>query len=400
MKWLYITAAHHAHAQNVGLALHEHDALGAWHSGWVFRGAGANGEEPWRRRIEARTIRTVPGVLVHPHPRWEMIRFVARSIGLGATVEDLAWERGEHHLDRLGGRLVGADFDGILGFEHGCLASLKEARRFGKRTAVIFASVHHSMRERWVDPEYRKRPDWVDASEEILLRRAVERDKRRDEEAHLADVVFGNSEFTGHSLTEGGIGPEKIRAIPLGLPSVVPAESGRKPGELRVLYAGGVALHKGFHYLQEAFDQLDRRHFRLDVFGPVRVRREKLSHSGNICFHGAVPPGRLAEAWLESDVLVFPTLCDGFGQVVGQALAHGLPVICSENAGAVEFIRDGENGFRVRPADAEAIRECLQRCLDDRSRLDAMREGARATGARWSWADFRSRWFEALGGVG
>ncbi len=395
MKWLLLTAAHHAHVRNVARALDEREALGSWLAGLVFR-PGFGAAAPW---ITTRTIQEISRNRICPFRRWELLRVAAARLGVGPVVQDRFWERGEQAMDARGARMIGRDFSGAIGFEHGCLETLRAARGLGKRAVVWFTSVHHATRSRWVDPEYARQSDWADASETELLRRSEARDARRDLEAHEAELVFANSGFTKASLIAGGVPSSKIVTVPLGLPLPQPTVGDfSTAGVLRVIYVGTVGLHKGFHDLQQAFLGLSTAQARLDVFGTIRVRRSALARQENIVFHGAVPPARLAQAYAEADVLVFPTLCDGFGMVVGEALSHGVPVICSENAGAVDFIKDEVNGFRVPAADSGAIHQCLIRCLDDRATLQTMRAAALRTAGAWNWDDFRRTFFEALCG--
>ena len=103
-----------------------------------------------------------------------------------------------------------------------------------------------------------------------------------------------------------------------------------------------------------------------------------------------VSKAEMARAYDEASVLVFPTLCDGFGMVVAEALAHGVPVITTSNAGAADLIAEGRNGFVVPPGDVTALAERMQWCVDHPADVEEMREEALATAGRWTWSDFRS----------
>lgn len=406
MKWLLLTAAHHQHAQNIVRALFDHDALGIWQAGLVFSPRFAAWCSSFLpdglcRTLDRRVIRGAPFDRIRTNRRWEMARLVARHLRLGMDVEDRLWERGEYVLDARGCRWMERGLDGVIGFEHGCLGSLQVARELGRPSVVVFASVHHRLREKWVDPEYVREPDWADRSETVLAKRGVRRDQRRDREAETAGRVVANSRFTRSSLLDAGVPADKVVAVPLGLPPPQPEAFTRegRGGPLKIVYAGTVALHKGFHYLQRAMLALNSPHLSLDVYGPVRVKRSALAVADHIHFHGAVSADRLARAYREADLLVFPTLCDGFGQVVAEALSWGVPVICSENSGAADFIRDGENGYRVRAADVQALTDALARCLDERGKLPAMREAAVRTVREWTWGHFREAWYQTLQGA-
>jgi glycosyltransferase involved in cell wall biosynthesis len=160
---------------------------------------------------------------------------------------------------------------------------------------------------------------------------------------------------------------------------------------LRVLWAGTFSIRKGAHYLLSAWRQLaPERSAVLQIFGannlPPRLTAD-LARS--IEFSPTIPRAALFERYRAADVLVFPTLCDGFGLVVTEAFAQGLPVITTPRAGAADLVRHGENGLIVPAGDAAALAAALEWCLSHRRELNSMRRAARETAARWQWCDFR-----------
>jgi len=394
-RWLYVTAAYHEHAWNIARALQEREALERWWGGLVFAEGSILGRfAPWKRRV----LDGVSSDRLRTQRRWEMFRVLAHRAGIGAAIQDRLWEWGEHALDARAARDLRPAHAGAIGFEHGCLATLRRAREMGLRRLVVFASAHHTFRERVVDPEYRRYPAWCVPDERALLARAAERDRRRDEEIAVADTLVANSAWTARTLREGGAPPDRVMAIPLGFPQIAPNADGGSGGRgpLRLVYVGTVGLHKGFPRLQEAFVALPPHAARLDVFGALRVRPETLARQPNLVFHGAVARARLSRAFAEADALVFPTLSDGFGMAAAEALASGVPVLCSRNAGIADFVREGVNGWLFDPLAPGALLAQLRRCLDERARLAEMRPAALRTAAEWTWAHFRGEWFRKV----
>ena len=164
-----------------------------------------------------------------------------------------------------------------------------------------------------------------------------------------------------------------------------------------MIWAGPFSLRKGAHYLIEAWRLLRAGdHAKLHIYGqpqlPARVGAASVQ---GVTFHGSVPMPALFEAYCSADVLVFPTLSDGFGLVVAEAMAHGLPVITTNQAGAADFVTP-DNGLIVPAADAQALACALQWCLDNRDRLHAMRFHALETARRRQWPDFRRDLIAAL----
>lgn len=414
MKFLLGTAAYNHHVQHVALALHEARTLGAYYSAGVdnYRSAStrfarrliATLAPPIDRQLRRRRIETIPEDLVHCNWTWELPRAVAARLRLDVRVQDWFWERGEHHLDRHCAQLLRrGEFDGFVGVEHGALAALRMAKQEGQKGVVAFLSPHHTMREQWVDREYEKFPELLTPATRTLLRFATVRDARRDEEARLADVILTASLTTRDSLIAAGFPLEKIVVVPLGSPpalteTALPSSSLQPP---HVLYVGSMSATKGTHYLFQAWQALGpKAPAELHCYGTMLLSEHVLRTCGQrIVFHGSRPQAEVFAAYQRAAVLVFPTLYDGFGSVVAEALAHGLPVITTRNAGASSLIEDGCNGFLIPPADAQALSERLEWCLCHPHELLAMRHAALATAQQWTWTHFRAAFRCQLGDV-
>jgi glycosyltransferase involved in cell wall biosynthesis len=82
--------------------------------------------------------------------------------------------------------------------------------------------------------------------------------------------------------------------------------------------------------------------------------------------------------------------------VVTEAFARGLPVITTDQAGASDLVRHGENGLIVPAGDPVALRDALHWCLDNRLRVYEMRFAALETAKRWQWTDYRRKFIEEV----
>ena len=164
-----------------------------------------------------------------------------------------------------------------------------------------------------------------------------------------------------------------------------------------MLYAGHLSVRKGFHYLLEAWRRLQPAGAELHAYGPLRLPDRVVGDlPDSLVLHGSVPRAELMEAYEQAHLLVFPTLCDGFGMVASEALSRGVPVLTTRNAGAVDLIKEGRNGFVVPPADADALADRLEACLSDPAALLDMRQAALDTARSWTWVDFRAAFVERL----
>lgn len=217
--------------------------------------------------------------------------------------------------------------------------------------------------------------------------------ERKQQELALADVVLCCSEFQrGHLMA---LNPQVRRSevIPLWTDvdlwqSCVAGRSFSKPGEpLRVLYAGAVSLRKGVPYLLEALEPLASE-IRLTLVGGVSEEMQGILRRFRAHPHRPyVTKAELKGLYQEHDVLVMPTLGDSFGFVTVEAMASGMPVVASRNAGAPV----PEESWRVPPHDAEAIRGRLLEYHGDRELLHHDGEVAAAFATRFSPEGYRAR---------
>lgn len=417
MRFLYGTVAYHQHAQNIARALYEAKALYLYASTGVDSGADAPGAARrwvvgrWARlgrELSRRAVRDIPSDLVRARWRWEIPRVLGTRLGCDERLVDWCWERGELDLDRACASLMSRpEIDGFFGVEHGALASLGAARTCGKPGVLAFFSPHHATFEKWVGPEYDRFPQLKTAPHPYFARVTPRRNERRDQEASVADWIVSNSAFTSQSLVNAGVPAAKVLTVPLGgPPPIAPARLPTAPPRVvRFLYAGPASIRKGAHYLLRAWRRVAGPNTELHVYGSVQlpdtICHEATSANGgdSIYFHGAVPAGDLAEAYLRSSVLVLPTLCDGFGMVVTEALAHGLPVITTANAGAADAIVPGRNGFVIPAGDEDALAEIMAWIVDHPREVFEMRRTALAGAARWTWSDYRARLIDSLDAV-
>jgi glycosyltransferase involved in cell wall biosynthesis len=201
---------------------------------------------------------------------------------------------------------------------------------------------------------------------------------REEAEYASADAIFVPSMFAHRSFVEMGVPAEKVKTIPYGvrLDRFRPA----KPLEddtFKVLFAGTVSLRKGIPYLLDAFRRLRHPHKRLRLAGPVEPEVKLLLSKfdlTNVEVLGRMSQTDLARCMSTSHVLVLPSIEDGFGLVMAQAMACGAVVVSSEHTGGADLYQDGVEGFIVPIRSSEAIVDRLQQLADDPHLLSKMRE--------------------------
>ncbi len=219
------------------------------------------------------------------------------------------------------------------------------------------------------------------------------------------DTIFVNSEQYRQSWIDRGISAEKLRILPRGLDTKLFSPELRDPGfwkkfghegdGVRLLFVGRVSKEKDLDILVQAFRNLRRENVPVQLsivgHGPYSETLAKLMPEA--CYTGYLSGTELARAYASSDIFVFPSTTDTFGNVIIEAQAAGLPVIVSDVGGPRELVTEGVNGLITRALDAAAFTKAIRRLVEDEALRKQMSLAARRGVEDRSWPSaFRKFW--------
>ena len=185
---------------------------------------------------------------------------------------------------------------------------------------------------------------------------------REIEEYDRADLIVLASEMAKRSFLAKGFAEEKIKVVPYGVNfERFHRVDVQKDDCFEVLFVGGLSFRKGGADLFDAFEAAQIANKRLTIIGRIDPQvesflKDRLTAPSVRCL-GHVAHDQLKEHMSRADVMAMPSIEDGFGMVVGEALACGCPVIVSSNAGAADIVREGENGFVIPIRSPDILRE-------------------------------------------
>lgn len=213
---------------------------------------------------------------------------------------------------------------------------------------------------------------------------------RTKRELAAADAFLCGSEFVVNSLEYSGIDRELCEICHYGVDTEsFPYRPRREKAEedpLTFVYLGQVSEHKGIAWLLEAFASIEASRARLLCIGSVSLP-ESISSKlpSNIELRGMIQHDEVSDILLSADVMLFPSLGDGFSLSIMEGFASGLPVVCTENTGAADCVVEGENGFVVPVQDACALRERIEWFLLNKSEIPRMAKAAREGVEAYTW---------------
>jgi starch synthase len=225
-------------------------------------------------------------------------------------------------------------------------------------------------------------------------------DTLESKEFALASKVVVASRFTERSLLDAGVAAEKIAVIPYGVDERWFGDRGkhaRCAGKTIFLFVGNITIEKGIGVLLTAWRQLKAPDAELWLVGGGAGEALRMAEGvAGVRVLGKLGPEALREVYLKASAFVFPTYFDGFGLVLLEAMASGLPIIATPNCAAPDLIKDGEAGRIFPVGDSASLCSAMEDvCLNLPAWVrkgDAAREIARS----YLWEAYGSRYADML----
>jgi glycosyltransferase involved in cell wall biosynthesis len=330
------------------------------------------------------------------HPWRELCRLVADRLGLDFLTKHeagfLSIDSIYRSLDKsVSNRLSKGSVRAVYCYEDGALETFRIAKKYGltciyEHPVGYWRKVHELSRE-----EVENQPAWVEALPSLKDSRA--KLERKDEELRLADYIIVPSSYSRLSLQICPFDLAPIIVVPYGVPKVCDLPGGgsfEKKGVLKVLFVGGLTQLKGLSYLFDAVKILGSI-VRLTLIGRMPSLNCAILNKSLECHRWipSLPHEQILEEMRNHDVLVLPSLSDGFGMVVTEALSQGVPVIITPHSCGPDVITNDVDGFIVPIRSAESIAEKLEILYNNRAKLAEMHVAALKKAKERNWSSYR-----------
>ncbi len=277
---------------------------------------------------------------------------------------------------------------------------------YGKPGILFQLHPHPASVRRILSEELQAHPETATSLEKEWELALPEDDfNRLVQEVKMADAWIVASSFTRQTLMENGIPGNRIRVAPYGVDAerFQPAPSHQRcvpgSGPLKLLFVGRIVQRKGIKYLLEALQQFTGQQVALTIAGrPVDDLRILRELGDRITVRPSVSDAELKALYRSSDLLVLPSVAEGFGQVLLESLASGLPILTTTSTAAPDLIAQGCEGWFVPPRRVDSLVERIDWALSHRSKLESMRQAARECAMQLTWERFRNQIREVVHG--
>lgn len=213
-------------------------------------------------------------------------------------------------------------------------------------------------------------------------------------ESRLANGWVVASSYTASTLIENGVRADQIHVVPYGVDfEEYPCRDSAPPATapFRVVWVGSMTQRKGLSYFLEAIGSLPQENLEVLICGHHAVDQRIIEEHGirSIRILRGLPTADLTQQLRSADLFVLPSLAEGFGHAILEAMASGLPVLTTASTCAPDILRDGEHGFIVPVRDSGALVKQITWGRQHRSQLHQMGLAAAAQARKFTWERFR-----------
>lgn len=224
---------------------------------------------------------------------------------------------------------------------------------------------------------------------------------RYDREFLDADYFLVGSDFVKQSILPLVKNTSNIFIIPYGvnLRQFKNVYRNFEERPLQLLFVGGISRRKGIHHLLNVVSRYSEKEVFLNLVGsynPNDLLYKEYHAKSNICFRGFVTRDQIAQIYSLSHLFVLPSLAEGMAMVGLEALASGLPILCTYNTGLSSIVKDGYNGFCIPVSDENALQSKIDWFLSHKKEMCLMSVNAEKSADGYTWENYRKKVVQIL----
>jgi glycosyltransferase involved in cell wall biosynthesis len=388
------------HSYRLAAELERHDALLGFYTGVVFPPGGLVDlatrilPSKWRRRVANRRIQGVSPRRLHRRLAPETMAIWRGHRGNDAQE---IWHRRAERFQCSIPNSAFSDASAVVGFDTAAWILATRCAQRGIPLVLDQSIGHPDAKLPFYAILQQRYPEWGDGFAarwpEVRAAEQVEHD--------AATTIVAASAFTKQTLVEHGVDAAKVRVNPYGVDCTV-FNVGRRDSQrpLRFIFVGAVNARKGTPLLVDAWQKLAAANAELWLVGAASKQAvSRISGLRGLTHFDRVPRAEVASLMQQCDVFVFPSYFEGFGLVLLEAMACGLPVITTTATAGPDIVTEGQDGWVIEPGDLEALLDRMNYCVEHPQVVRGMASQARATAERFTWAAYGDRWMQILAEV-
>jgi len=318
----------------------------------------------------------------------EVIKRLWARLPASISRHSAAWDALDRIFEETAARCIPTDTDLFVGWSGSALAGIRRAKKLGALTIVERGSSHIQTQTALLLKEYQLHGGTPRVASDHTTRTEMA-------EYAEADYICVPSGFAKQSFLDRGEPEGKLLHIPYGVNLSLFHPEPRRDDVFRVVHCGAITYQKGVHHLLQAYAELGLPNSELCLIGGLSAEisdYHKKHPCPGVVFRGTLPQSALVHEFSRASVFVLASVQEGLALVISQAMACGLPVICSGNTGGRDIMRHGVDGLVFQAGDVETLKSHLRWCYEHQDKLAEIGRSARQhvqTG--FSWDDYGNR---------
>ncbi len=349
-----------------------------------------------KNKVKQRVVGELNGSKLKIFPRAEMEAL--RRVKKKHTSNDIFFDRNLKFQEQVKEGLIKKS-DIVIGFDTSSWLVAERAVQMGV-PFLLDVSIAHSLSKQsvyyFLESKY---PEWK-FNIELKKQSFIELEQM---EYERSTAIIAASTFTKKTLIENGVDESKIFVNPYGVDSSqFRINRKNKSNKIRFLFVGLVDARKGIPHLIKIWKLLLLENIELTIVGPVSPDVERLilkEGLTNVYITGKVPHADLPAIFNNNDVFIFPSFFEGFGLVILEAMAAGLPVITTTATVGPDIIEDGKEGFIIAPGDDQALINAIKHFHQFPDSIISMGNNARKKAEEYTWDAYGERWISIIDSV-
>ena len=329
-----------------------------------------------RDNINRRSFKGYTTNIISTSVFFELVRLtICRFLKIEGKEEKLARD-----IDLFTARYISKhkdSIDAVYAYENVAIESFKEARKHNIKCIYELPSAHWSFYDKNTKPQRR-----LD----------------REYELKLADVIIVASTWAAKSFNRFPQHKSKIRILPYGFPEKVNTNrknwyDGKKP--LRALYVGQFTDRKGIPFLIKALNRIPKNLLELTFVGDGPYKKELQKNFYYAKFIATCAHEDVLKTMRKNDVFIMPSLADGFGLVIAEAMSQGMVTVATEHT-ALKDIYNGRNSILIPPRNANKIYESILFLINNPQKVRTIGLAALQYSKKNTWSKYRTLFYKIL----
>lgn len=340
----------------------------------------------WAGRLERRRFAPLAHAPTIQGRAGEWPRLLQRM--LGKEDEGLAYQTNDWLMKTMAEACARPAVTAVHAYEDCSLLQFEAAKRRNKACIYTLPIGYYPVWQAQRTELARRYAEWLPEGDTGIS--PWERPQQKQRELELADLVFVASTFVRESLGDHAAA-RRVALTPYGIDPDFWRPVARRPagGPLRFICAGHVSIRKGVPWLLDAWQKAGLKDAHLELVGPWQLAQaRRLALPANVTHLPPCSREELRDRYQAADVLLFPSFFEGFGMVLLEAMACGLPAIAT-TATAGPDVLDDSCGRVVPPGETEQLVAALRWFAEHRDALPALGQAARAVAERNTWERYR-----------